>query len=280
MANKPKPMFRKYLLIILLAVTCSQVFAQQFPPKSSTLVTDYTNTLSADNKTQLENKLVAFNDSTSTQIAVVIIKSVGSYDIAEYGAGLGRNWGIGQKGKNNGILILVAMEDHKVTIQTGYGAEGAVPDAITNQVINNQITPAFKQGNYYGGLDAAVTSLMQYMRGEYKADVPAQNRGGNGNVDDTDSGGGGNIGIIIFIIVVILITIFRNIGRGGGHIIGGRGGASPFWWFLAGSALGNSGGSGWGGGGSGGSGGSDGGGGSFGGFSGGDFGGGGSSGSW
>jgi len=269
-------MFKKYLLIILLAVTGSRVFAQEYPPKSNTLVTDYTNTLSADNKAQLENKLVAFNDSTSTQIAVVIIKSVGSYDIAEYGAGLGRTWGIGQKGKNNGILILVAMEDHKVTIQTGYGAEGAVPDVITNQVINNQITPAFKQGNYYGGLDAAVTSLMQYMRGEYKADVQTQAQSNNSGDGASD---GGNIGIIIFIIVVILIMIFRNIGRGGGHIIGGRGGASPFWWFLAGSALGGGGNS-WGGGGSGGGGGSDSGGGGFGGFGGGDFGGGGSSGSW
>ncbi len=264
-------MFKKYLLIILLAVTGSRVFAQEYPPKSNTLVTDYTNTLSVDNKAQLENKLVAFNDSTSTQIAVVMIKSVGSYDIAQYGAGLGRNWGIGQKGKNNGILILVAMEDHKVTIQTGYGAEGAVPDAITSQVINNQIKPAFKRGDYYGGLDAATTSLMQYMRGEYKADVQAQDQN-DGN------GGGGSIGVIIFIVVVIVILIFRNIGRGGGHIIGGRGGASPFWWFLAGSALGRGGNS-WGGGSSGG-GGSDSGGGGFGGFGGGSFGGGGSSGSW
>ncbi|WP_448699736.1 TPM domain-containing protein [Mucilaginibacter sp. AW1-3] len=264
-------MFRKYLLIILLAVTGSGVFGQEYPPKSNTLVTDYTNTLSADNKAQLENKLVAFNDSTSTQIAVVIIKSVGSYDIAEYGAGLGRNWGIGQKGKNNGILILVAIEDHKVTIQTGYGAEGAVPDAITSQVINNQIKPAFKGGDYYGGLDAAITSLIQYMRGEYKADVQVQDQ-------NEGNGGGGSIGLIIFIVVVIVILIFRNIGRGGGHIIGGRGGASPFWWFLAGSALGGRGG--WGGGSSGGSDSSDSGGGSFGGFGGGDFGGGGSSGSW
>lgn len=272
-------MFRKYLLIVLLAVISSRVFAQQYPPKSNTLVTDYTNTLSADNKAQLENKLVAFNDSTSTQIAVVLIKSVGSYDIAQYGAGLGRNWGIGQKGKNNGILILVAMEDRKVTIQTGYGAEAAVPDAITSQVINDQIKPAFKRGDYYGGLDAATTSLTQYMRGEYKADAPVQNRNGNVNNNaDNNDGGSGNIGIIIFIIVVILIIIFRNIGRGGGQIIGGRGRTSPFWWFLAGSALGR-GSSGWGGGSSDG-GGSDSGGGGFGGFGGGDFGGGGSSGNW
>jgi uncharacterized protein len=269
-------MFRKYLLLFLLVIAGTLAFAQTYPEKSNTLVTDYTNTLSADNKAQLENKLVAFDDSTSTQIAVVIIKSVGSYDIAEYGAGLGRNWGIGQKGKNNGILILVALDDHKVTIQTGYGSEGAVPDAITNQIINNDITPAFKRGDFYGGLDAATNSLIQYMHGEYHANAQTHKRA----VDNSDNDTGGNIGIIIFIVIVVLILIFRNIGRGGGHIIGGRGGASPFWWFLAGSALGNSGNS-WGSGSS--SGGSDSGGsggGDFGGFGGGDFGGGGSSGSW
>src|SRR5471030_604190 len=131
MAIKNKIMFKKLLLIIMLLVIGFIAFSQQFPPKSGTLVTDYTNTLPADEKQQLENKLVAFNDSTTTQIAIVIIKSVGQYDINEYGTGLGRAWGIGQKGKNNGILILVALDDHKVTIQTGYGAEGAVPDITT-----------------------------------------------------------------------------------------------------------------------------------------------------
>jgi uncharacterized protein len=273
-ANKLKPMLKKYLLACMLFLASSFAVAQDYPEKPTTLVTDYTNTLSANDKTQLEHKLVAFNDSTTTQIAVVIIKSVGPYDIAEYGAGLGRKWGIGQKGKNNGIVILVALDDHKVTIQTGYGAEGAVPDVITNQIINNDITPAFKQGNYYGGLDAATTSLMRYIGGEYKAqnDTPAQ---------ANDNGGGGSIGIIIMIVIVVAILIFRNIGgRGNGHIIGGRGSASPFWWFLMGSALGGGFGgnndrdSGLGGGGS------DSGGGGFGGFGGGDFGGGGSSGSW
>ena len=271
-------MFKKIIFICIFILSVGLVCAQDFPPRPNTLVTDYTNTLALQDKAALEHKLVAFDDSTSTQIAVVLIHSVGSYDIAQYGAALGRKWGIGTKGKNNGILLLVALDDRKVTIQTGYGAEGAVPDAITSQIIQQDIKPYFKQTNYYAGLDAATTSLMKYMKGEYKADKRAQ------DVQQNDGdGGGGSIGVLVFIVIVILILVFRNIGGGGGHIIDRRGGASPFWWFLMGSALGGAFNSGNDRGGSGGGGGDFGGGsggGDFGGFGGGDFGGGGSSGSW
>lgn len=266
-------MLKKLLFTWLLLCSCVGVFAQPFPEKSNTLVTDYTGTLSADQKQSLENKLVAFNDSTSTQIAVVLVKSVGEYDIAEYATNLGRKWGIGQKGKNNGILVLAAIGDRKVTIQTGYGAEGGVPDITSHEIIENDITPNFKQGNYYGGLDAATNSLIKYMKGEYKAPAKAKQQAVGGS--------GGSIFIIIIIVVVVLILMRRGGGGGGGsQVIGGRGGASPFWWFLLGNALGGGGRSsgGWGGGG--GFGGGDSGGGGFGGFGGGSFGGGGSSGSW
>jgi uncharacterized protein len=268
MAIKPKLMLKKTSLILFLLFAGFWAFPQQFPPKPNTLVTDYTNTLSAASQQQLENKLVAFDDSTSTQIAVVIMKSVNGYDINEYGTKLGRAWGIGTKGKNNGILVLVALDDHKVSIQTGYGAEGAVPDITTHEIIEHDIVPDFKQGDYYGGLNAATDDLIKYMKGEYKS--PAK------PADDTGSGWGG-IFLLVFIVVIILIIIFRGKGGGGGQIIGGRGGASPFWWFMGGAMLGRGSG-GWGGF-SGGDGGGDSGGG-FGGFGGGDFGGGGSSGSW
>ena len=272
-------MFKKFSLILLFILYGGILLAQEIPPKSTTLVTDYTNTLALQDKAALENKLVAFNDSTSTQIAVVVIKSTGNYDIAQYAVALGRKWGIGQKGINNGIVVLVALNDRKVTIQTGYGAEAAVPDAITSQIIENDIKPNFKANNYYAGLDAATSSLMLYMKGQYKASQQTTQQVNNENND----GGGGGIGIVVFIVIVVLIIVFRNIGGGGGQIIDRRGGASPFWWFLMGSALGggfNDNDRGSGGGGFGGGGGSDSGGGGFGGFGGGDFGGGGSSGSW
>lgn len=274
MAIKFKHMFKKIILFFTLVLCAFAVFAQDFPERSNTLVTDYTNTLSADDKQRLESKLVAFNDSTSTQIAIVIIKSIGSYDVNEYGAALGRKWGIGQKGKNNGVLILVAINDRKLTIQTGFGAEGALPDIVTQEIRVNDINPRFKAGDYYGGLNAGVDQIIKYTKGEYKADKKPQAK---------QSGGGGSILIIIIIVIVILVLIFRNRGGGGGRqIIGSRGGASPFWWFLAGNMLGGGGrGGDWGGfsgGGGNDSGGGDSGG--FGGFGGGDFGGGGSGGSW
>ncbi len=262
-------MLKKLLFTWLLLSSCVILFAQDFPQKSNTLVTDYTNTLTADQKQNLENKLVAFNDSTSTQIAVVLLKSVGDYDINEYATKLGRNWGIGQKGKNNGILMLIAIGDRKVSIQTGYGAEGAVPDITTHEIIENDLKPNFKQGNYYAGIDAGTTSLIKYMKGEYKADPKTTQK---------NNGGAGSVVIIIIIVIVVIILIRRGGGGGGNQVIGGRGGSSPFWWFLAGNALGrNSGGGGFGGG-FGGGGSSSGG--CFGGFGGGSFGGGGSSGSW
>jgi len=264
-------MFKKLILLFVLLGSVMMAFSQQYPPKSTTLVTDYTNTLSPGDKQKLEDKLVAFDDTSSTQIAIVLIKSVGDYDIAEYAVGLGRNWGIGQKGKNNGLLILADIDDHKITIQTGYGLEGAVPDIITHQIIENDIKPHFRSNDYYGGLDLATDHIIQYTKGEYKADKKPQ---------QSQSSGGGSFIVVIIIVVVVLILIFRSRGGGGGQIIGGRGGASPFWWFLAGDMLGGGGrGGGWGGGG-GGFGGGGGGGGGFGGFGGGSFGGGGSSGSW
>ncbi len=267
MVIKNKTMFKKIIGLFCLVLCTLAAFSQELPPRSNTLVTDFTNALSPTEKQQLEAKLVAFNDSTSTQIAVVLMKSVGDYDINEYGQKLGRAWGIGQKGKNNGILVLAALGDRKITIQTGLGAEGAVPDIITHQIIQNDIKPHFKASDYYGGLDAATNDLIKYIKGEYKADKKVQ---------DQDKSGGSVVAIII-IIVFILILIFRNRG-GGGQIIDSRGGASPFWWFLGGAMLGRESG-GWGGfsGGDSGGGSNSGG---FGGFGGGDFGGGGSSGSW
>src|ERR1700712_5669729 len=260
-------MFKKIVLFLFMLACTALAFSQELPPKSTTLVTDFTNTLSGEEKQLLEAKLATFNDSTSTQIAVVILKSVGQYDINDYGQKLGRAWGIGQKSKNNGVLVLVAMGDRKVSIQTGYGAEGALPDVITQEIIQNDIKPRFKAGDYYGGLNSATDDIIKYTKGEYKSDKKAQG----------PAQGGGGIGRLIIIVVVILIIVFRNRG-GGGHIIDSRGGASPFWWFLGGAMLGRESG-GWGGFSGGGGGGGDSGGG-FGGFGGGDFGGGGSSGSW
>jgi len=255
---------KRLILALFLTLLYTSGFAQDFPAKPHTLVNDYTGTLSEVQKQQLENKLVAFDDSSSTQIAIAIIKSVGQYDINDYALGLGRAWGVGGAKKNNGVMIVVSLGDRKISMQTGYGLEGALPDIITKRIIENEIKPYFKQGDYYGGLDAGTTAIIKYTKGEYKNDAPKAAKKSTGS----------GIAIIVIIIVIIIIIARKGGGGGGSQVIGGRGvGNALFWGMLLGSSGRSSGGN-WGGGSGGGSSGG------FGGFGGGSFGGGGSSGSW
>jgi uncharacterized protein len=259
---------RKFIIaIILFTSSALGLFAQEIPAKPNKLVNDYTGTLTPAQVQQLENKLVSFDDSTSTQIAIAILKSVGDYDINEYAVELARNWGVGSAGKNNGIIILVALGDRKISIQTGYGLEGALPDVYAKRIIENEIKPYFKTGDYYSGLDAGTTAIIKYTKGEYKNDSP-KGKSGKG-------AGAGAMAILVIIIVLVIFFLKRGGGGGGGgQVIGGRGVANAlFWSMLLSGGRGSGGGGGWGGG-------SSGGGGGFGGFGGGSFGGGGSSGSW
>ena len=168
--------FPGILLFLLVQLPFTLLRAEDFPPQSKRIVTDYTNTLSAGELQSLEDKLTAFNDSTSSQVAIVIMASVGNYDIADYAVQLYNRWGIGQKDKNNGVLLLVAKEDRKVWITTGYGMEGVFPDALVKRVVNNDILPNFKQGDYYEGLDQAVNSIMSIVKGEYTADTTSHKK--------------------------------------------------------------------------------------------------------
>ncbi len=256
---------KRFIIFICLSLISFFGYSQNFPAKPDHLVNDYTNTLSQDQIANLERKLVAFNDSTSIQVAVVIIQTLDGYEINDYGYQLGRAWGIGGKEKNTGVLVLASLGDRKVTIQTGYGMEGVLPDAITKRIIENEIKPNFKNGDYYGGMDAATNAIISYTKGEYKNNNPKK------------SGKGGSFPVLLVVlIVIIVISLIGRGGKGGGgrNVIGGRGAANIFWWSLL-SGMANSGR-----GGGGGFGGGSSGGGGFGGFGGGSFGGGGSSGSW
>jgi len=256
------------LCTLLLAVLAWQPLAAQgIPPRPNPprLVNDLAGMLSADEAATLERKLVAYNDSSSSQIAVVTIPTLGDNEIADYGQQLYESWGIGQKGKDNGILLLVAEKEHRARIQTGYGLEGAVPDALAKRIITNTIVPAFKQERYYDGLNTATDELMALSRGEYKADQqPARSRDTSGS------------GFPFWLIILALVIVWFLSRRGGGGGGGGRrnrgfGGMIPpviFGDFSGGrGTFGGGGGGGFGGGG-------------FGGFGGGSSGGGGASGSW
>ena len=267
-----RPVFRPACLSIalwLLGTLLSVALRAQSVPDDSLparpnpprLVNDLVGMLSPGETQQLEQKLVAYNDSTSSQLAIVIVKSTGLYAPADYAFSIGRKWGVGQKGKNNGVVLLWATSDRKIFIATGRGMEGAIPDAIAKRIVSQIIVPNFKQQQYYQGLDGAVDELFRRATGEYKSDPRA------------NDGGGGSIFIWLIIGLAVLFFIIRSRGGGGGGGNRYRGGGGMFLPYILLSGGGSSSGN-WGGGGGGG------GGGGFGGFGGGDFGGGGAGGDY
>lgn len=264
-------MKRLALLITLLISVCAfaQIDKEGIPnkPNPQRLVNDFANVLTPEQREALEAKLVAYDDSTSNQIAVVTMGSTGDRDVQEVSLGILRKWGVGGS-RNNGIVILAAIQDHKVFISTGYGLEGAVPDITAKTIVDNDILPAFREENYYRGFDAATNSLIRAAAGEYKAPESYRNRGRSGGI---------SIGKIIFAIIILIVVLSMFGGgsnRGGGYMSrrGYRGFGGPIF-FPTGGGWG--GGSGWGGSSGGGFGG-----GGFGGFGGGSGGGGGAGGSW
>lgn len=246
---------KNIFLALIVLIFSTNVFAQNFPAKSNRLVNDYAGIMSVEEQNALEQKLVAYNDSTSTQLAIVIIESLEGYEVSDYATRLAEAWGVGQKERDNGVMLLVAIADKKITIQTGYGMEGVLPDAICKRIIENEIKPAFKKSNYYEGFDNASTAIFKFAAGEYKAD------------HYTKKEKGAPIGLIIIIFIIAVIVLSRS--KRNYQTIGGRGAGGFFPPFIGGG--GSSRGS-WGD--------FSGGGGGFGGFGGGSFGGGGASGSW
>jgi uncharacterized protein len=260
---------KRFLVIIVLVVSSIATHAQNIParPNPPRLVNDLANVLSPEQKEILEERLVAFDDSTSNQIAIVTIPTLGNYDIESYANKLFRTWGIGTAKHDNGILILVAVNDHQMRIEVGRGLEGPIPDVTAKDIIEIDLAPNFREGNYYRGFDEAITSLEQAAAGEYHE---KRNR-------NNDNGKGGGILVFIIILFIVIFIIGRRGGGPRGGVMSRRGFSG--WWipllFSGGWGGGRGSGGGWGGGGFGG-----GGGGGFGGFGGGSSGGGGASGGW
>ena len=273
-----KKYFSPGLLIFLLALSLSMGLRAQdeFParPNPPRLVNDFAGILSPQESANLEYKLVQFEQQTSNQIAVVTIKDLQGYDKADYSFRLAEKWGIGQKGKNNGVLILVKpktkTERGEVFVAVGYGLEPVIPDIVARQtVIDDAFLPYFRQGDYYSGIDRGTTILMSLAAGEFTAEQYIKTA-------EKKKPAIGGIGIIIFFVVMIILFSrgrgqYRSIGSSPGfwgslllmNMLGGKGGGS---WNDFSSGRG-----GFGGGSSGGG---------FGGFGGGSFGGGGAGGSW
>ena len=257
-----------FLLLItstsLLAQVESVIPAKPSPPR---LVNDLTGKfLTPDQVAGLEAKLVAYDDSTSNQIAIVVVDDLKGYSAADYAIALGRKWGVGNADFNNGVVILVSTGggdgNRDVFIAPGYGLEGAVTDLLAAAIVDNDLVPNFKKGNQYVGLDQAVDDVIKAAAGRYTAPDGYADRGRKRK---------GVSPILIVFLVIIIVSLFSRGGRGGGGGMLSRRGFGPVFGPFGGMG-GGFGGGGFGGGGGGGGG--------FGGFGGGGFGGGGAGGKW
>jgi uncharacterized protein len=250
-----------FLLIVLLL--CNSIFSQYtIPeiPKLQTSVYDYANILSATEKAQLEEKLIRYSDSTTTQIVVITIESLKNEDVSQLATKWGQTWGIGGTAKeDNGVVILVAKDERKIAINPGYGLEDRLTAGIGGEIIRNIIIPEFKGGSYYNGLDKGADALFDVFKGKYKGERKIKKQ------KDFP------ILPIIIIVIIILFILSKNKNNGGNS--GSSVGGPSLLDVIILSSLGrNGGGGGFGGGSSGG--------GFGGGFGGGGFSGGGSSGGW
>ena len=262
---------RKIIITLLILVGFNALVLAQIPdrPVPPRLVNDFAGLLDQSEYNNMESALEQFARQTSTQIVVVTVSDLQGYDPSQYAPELGEKWGIGQKGNDNGLVILVKPKTNdskgQVFVATGYGLEGVLPDAIVNrEIVNNEMIPRFKQNDYYGGLAAGINVIMDITRGEYTALQYQEkvNRGGSAGIP---------------FVVIMFVIIFVLFGRSRRRRFYTGGGSLPFWFAMgmmsgghrSSGSFGNfsSGGGSFGGGG-------------FGGFGGGSFGGGGAGGSW
>lgn len=262
--KKITSLFLKLLVCFLFTQISFAQFDIPKKPDFQTSVYDYANVLSADEKTQLEEKLIRYSDSTSTQIVVITIESLKGEDIGILTPKWGQTWGIGgSKENDNGVLILLAKAERKIWISPGYGLEDKLTAGIGGEITRNIIIPEFKAGSYYRGLDKGADALFDVFKGKYKGERKTK-------------GKDFPILPIIIIIVIILVLASKNKKDGNGNS-GNSGGGPSLLDVIILSNLGRGGGGSFGGGGFGGG---SGGGGFGGGFGGGGFSGGGSGGSW
>jgi len=252
-------------LVLLLSFLIGASYAQEIPEpmQPPRLVNDFAGLLNQNEYAKLERKLRNYHDTTSTQVYIITVDDLMGYDLADFAFRIGEKWGIGQKGKDNGLIIMIkpriGNQRGEAMIATGYGLEDVVPDAIAKRIVERELIPYFQEGNYYGGLDKATTTIIGLASGKFSG-------------DEYLGQGGALVALPVIIFLTLFFILLFNIRKARGSSIGH---SIPFW--IAMGMLSGGGGR------SGGFGGFSSGGGSFGGFSGGgggSFGGGGARGSW
>lgn len=203
-----------------LALVVEALPTPVFPPLSGRVV-DAAGLLDEAAKQRLDNFLRGHEKAATNQVVVAILPDLQGYDIESFGYQLGRHWGIGQKDVNNGVLLIVALQERQVRIEVGYGLEGTLTDAIAANIVNTVIVPAFKRGRFAEGVEAGAAAIVQALGGEYQASPTAE------------STGGGKTPILLLILFLVLISFSRGIGGGGGFgrgpfLPGGFGGGGGF----------------------------------------------------
>ena len=240
----------------LLCVTAAGLgAAERLPPPPTRYFSDYAHVVSGDVALKLNQKLENFEKDTSSQIVVAVFdKLPPDAALEDFTVRTFKAWKVGQKGKDNGAVLFLFVQDRKMRVEVGYGLEGALPDAICKRIIDEQIAPRFRQGDYAGGLTAGVDSLLQAARGEYKGTGRTANSAG-----DVVSR---HLPVVIFIIIVIVFfAFFIRASRGQSTVYSRRGRSGWGGWYIGGGGWSSGGGGGFSGGGFSGGGGSSGGGG-------------------
>ncbi len=270
--EEPDMKNRIRLCLVLLVMVAFSVMAVPSRPVPQRLVNDYADLFTWDEEARLEQALVAFDDSTSNQITVVTVNDLEGYEPAEYATRIGLDWQVGSADFDNGVVVLVKPKtddsDGQVFISVGYGLEGAIPDAYAKRIIENEMIPHFREGDYFGGVAQACVTLMQLASGEISEPRDRESEDDlaaiiaflvmvgafvliiivAGGKNNGHGGGRGRTAIDAADVISTVLTYGSLLGKGGGHSHGGFGGGSF--------------------------------GGGFGGFGGGSFGGGGAGGSW
>ncbi|HWT11549.1 MAG TPA: TPM domain-containing protein, partial [Allosphingosinicella sp.] len=193
----------KRLLFVLALLVAAPATAQNFPPLTGRVV-DQANLLPPTQEAELTERLAALEQASSRQLVVATIASLEGYPIEDYGYQLGRRWRLGQEGANNGVILLVAPSERKVRIEVGYGLEPIVTDALSNQIIQQQILPRFRENDYPGGVMAGADAIIQQLQAPPEA---AEQRALEAAQAQSGSGEGGSIFPLIFWIVVLVFIL-------------------------------------------------------------------------
>lgn len=201
----------KSAVVLALSIAPFVAFAYTSPGVPSGFVNDFAGVFEAGRRSALETQLSDFEKRTGAQIAIVTVQSLGDETVETYAVKLFEEWGIGQKGKDNGALVLLAVEDRKMRIEVGYGLEGSLTDAFTASVVRNVLTPAFKAGDFMGGLEQGVSLLMQAVESGEVA-VPNSDRGRSFS---------GSFSSIFFIALFFIRMIFISLARTKSWWLGG-----------------------------------------------------------